>query len=425
MLKNLFYLSLISLGVLPLATTQAATVVKNYDEAAAAVTHEGYILFVYGEQWDRIGEKICDKLIKSPAVQKAAGSAMLMKAPFLQMPTQEQKEKQAEVWGALPIPGAMTAESYPALLLFGNDNRHYATINGPDVINGDEEVVAARVAESLKGYQKQRDLLNMAEASSGVEKAKLLTQASFIPGVFRIPKVREMVKELDPADESGCVFAISFDHSGWGETHKETSYEAYLPEMNKHLKNPMLPPHAKQGLYAVAIGLLHKQVTYKDYATMREYAEKMRELDPDSIHGRAADSVITFWAQPLTYEKGWNKNTFPPSKEPLELGGDLPIRIPGLYTISFIQERGRNALKIESVEAKIGNRTVAKDSHAGSAANPVEGNEYTLNISKVSPDLKIFVTFTNTAAEGDSFGRVVITYGRPQKKKDNSRNKKR
>lgn len=422
MYKRLFYLTFLSFLTLPVAT-QAATVAETY-QAASSVTDDGYILFVYGEQWDRVGESVCDKLLKSSEIQQAAASATLIKAPFYQMPTDEQKEKQSAVWGDLPQPRAMSAESYPALLLFAKDGRHYATINGKDVLEGNEQNLAAKIKELLVGLKKQNDLLTQAASATGIEKAKLLTQASLIPGVFRPDKVLDEVKALDPSDQSGCVFALSYHPAGWGEQHKATAYEAYLPEMQKHLQNPMLSPEAKQGLYAVAIGALHKQATYKDFATMRELAEKMKALAPDSQLGRAADSVVLYWAQPLTYEKGWSKKTFPPTKEPVELAGDLPIRVPGTYTISFIQERGRHALKIESVEAKIGNRSVSKDEHPGSAANPVENNEYVLNIPKVSPDLKVYVTFSNTSAESDSIGRVVITYGRPAKKKDNDREKR-
>lgn len=424
MFKPLLYLSLLSLGMLPVATSYAATVAESYQAASANVTDDGYILFIYGVEWDRYGEQVCDKLMKSQAIQQAAASATLIKAPFYQTPSDADKEKQAAVWGDLPLPRPMSAESYPAVQLFAKDGRHYATINGAPVVNADEKEIAAQIEQLLQGLKQQNTLLEKAASASGVEKAKLLTQASKIPGVFRPDKVLDEVKELDPNDSSGCVFALSYHPAGWGEKNKESSYEAYLPEMEKHMQNPMLSPEDKQGLYAVAIGLLQKKATFQDFATMRELAGKMKALAPESQLGRAADSVILYWAQPLTYEKGWSKKTFPPTKQALELAGDLPIRVPGTYTISFVQERGRNALKIESVEARVGNRTVSKDAHPGSAANPVEDNEYVINIGKVSPDLKIFVTFTNTVAESDSMGRVVITYGRPQKKNDRAKDKK-
>lgn len=420
MFRTVFHVSVAAMCCVA-APLGAATIAKTYDEASASVTDDGYVLFVYGKGWDRTAESLCRKMMNDPAVQQAAGSATFILTPFYQQATEEQKTEQSVYWGALAIPNVFSAETYPALLMYDKNGRHYASVRGPVLLRGTAEEVAEEVKRRREGMYKQRDLLLQAEKASGVEKARLLGQASIIPDIYQPHKVREQIKALDPQDQSGFNRSLAFQPSAWGEKHAKSTYEAYLPEMEKMLKDNAYSPEQKQGIIAVAIGLAHKRNLYQDYAIIRDLAAKMKALAPDSQLGRSADVVTWLWGQPLTYEKGWNRRTFGAKAEPVELAGDLPIRVPGTYTFTFVHTGGADAVRISSVEARSGNTVLAKDVHDGVAGRPPKDNDYILTIRKIPEDLKIFVTFQNTEANSDANGKVVIIYGRPEPPKKEAR----
>lgn len=408
MKKTLF--SLLALGAL--LPAHSATVCKDYEEAAAGVTDDGYITFVYGPDWDKRSTALCRKLISNPALQAAAGDARLILTPIYQDPNEGQKAMQEKAWGKLALPHPHSAETYPALHFYSKDGRLAGFVRGRVMARGTVEEITAAVAERMANVREQYALLQKAESATGVEKAKLIGQACCVPETERPDKVLDTLKALDPKDESGYIRRLSLGGgSEFGNANRNLPLEEGLAQMDKNLKDSAYTDEQKQIFCALAIGLIHRQGTKADNARMTAYAKKMKELAPNTVLGRSADIVVNVWQKGLTLDGGWNKDSFPDTPgEPVELLGKLPIKKAGTYTVTFQYGGGADALLVKSVELRDSNGNVlAKDEHEGFAGRKPNANVYTLPLEKTPKGtVKVFVTFGNSAKSTDTAGSVII-----------------
>lgn len=406
--KTLFSLCLV-LGAAAGNTLHAATVCKTYAEAAPTVKDDGYIAFVYGPDWDKRSTAICKKLINDPAVQAAAGDAVLILAPLYQDPTDKQKTQQEGIWGSLPQPHPHSAHTYPALHFYDKNGRLAGFVRGHVMVKGDPAEVAAEVKQRMGELRQQYALLEQAEKAQGVEKAKLIGQACRIPNTERPDKVVDTLKALDPKDESGFVRSISMGDSAFGEANKDLPLEEGLKKMDELLKDDAYTNAQKQVFCTVAIGLLHRQGTKADNERILKYAAKIKELVPDNYLAKSADIAANRWMKGLTLEGGWSPDAFPtPPGTPAELLGSLPIKKPGTYKVSFQFGSGRDALLIKKVELFDGTRSIAKDEHEGFAGRKPDKNEYSLRVPTAPKDPHLFITFGNAAGATDSAGSISI-----------------
>ena len=73
---------LMCLAAATLMPVQAATKVATYEQAQAKVNEEGYILFVYGDGWDKRAKEQMTALYNAPEIVKAAGKSVMMLVPL-------------------------------------------------------------------------------------------------------------------------------------------------------------------------------------------------------------------------------------------------------------------------------------------------------------------------------------------------------
>ncbi len=281
---------------------EAATVYKTQAEAAEAVTDDGYILVVYAKGWDRFSEPFCEKIIASPEIQKAAGEAALILAPFYQYASSEEREKQNAIWGSLREPNASSNETYPCLLMYDKTGRLYGRVQGTPLIKGTTEEVAADIARKLAARKQQDELMAQAEKASGVEKAKLIGEACGIKDIERPNGWRDSVKAADPNDESGMVRRLNFDYYGFSQKYcgsksdggEEMGTEATIKEMEKFLSDPAYTPEQKQIFHAVIIGTLRRSGAGANQ--LKGAVMEMKRLAPESHMGVTAEQYIKLYA---------------------------------------------------------------------------------------------------------------------------------
>lgn len=411
----------------PVFSAQCAA---NYEQASALAPKDGYIAFAYAEGWDKFSKELCMKLMKHPAILQAAGDAVLMPMPVYECPTKEQKESLKAHMGKL---GVMDAESYPAIFMFGPGGRHYATLCGPDVLRAKPEELAAVMGERIAGMKAQNELLDKAKSAQGVEKAKLLGAAARIKGVSVPGDTLKQIKAADPKDESGFVRSLEFQPWVYTEgllgkklddktlqglegkpnkaiRQKRLEMQMILKELDEKLADPAFSNEQKQVFCANAIGTIHRKGDVTDAGKLRQYAERMHKLGPDTTLGKSAPIVVKAWAGSLTLEEGWKPNNLPMDDTPVELQGDLPIREPGTYSVTFSYTNGAHALKIKEVRLYDGDTQIACDAHPGSTGTPqnTKGNTYTLKADKTVARPRVFIIF-DMPEKRNSFGSITIT----------------
>lgn len=424
-MKALLTLALTSLSLSPLACLPAAgaQLAENYEAANALPKKDGYIVFAYAQGWDRFSKELCTKLMQNATIQEAAGESVILGMPVYQYAKQAQRDYVSEIVGPL---GIREAESYPAILFFTPKNRHYATVCGPEVTRANPEELATIIRKRITAMHEQEQLLSQAEEAQGIEKAKLLGQATRVAGATAPGGIAKQIKALDPNDTTGYVRSLSlndfvftedfiYDTQGIADPNKPKpkkpagTLQDALAQIDKLLADPAYTNEQKQTFCANAIGAIHRLGDVTNHGQIRQYADKMRALAPETTLGRSADTVIKAWGSGLTYENGWASHTLPKDDTPIEVQGDIPISKSGTYKVIFKWTGGSESLNIKGVQLYNDKKKIAEDMHDGVAgySTHAQNNTYTLSVRSKVTKPKLYVIF-DAAQQRRSTGQIII-----------------
>lgn len=411
-----FFLSCVA--VLAMAPCQAVQTVDNYEASKPLVHDDGYILFAYAEDWDTFSKRVCDKLMASEAVMRAAGNAIFMRAPIPNLMTDERKAADKERFGPLQV---ADAPDYPAIIMLDKNGRHYSTITGPflhkNIGKKTAEKVAVMISERMQAYKRQAALLDQMKNAKGVAKATLLGEAAQIPNINppdRMGKIINQIKQLDPKDESGYARKLRDPMDFMGEIvgiekskDPGKGWEAAMAKVEEYLKDPIYSKQQKQALHALAAGLLHRHGGPRTADDLRRHARAITSLDPESYLGKSGALTEREWAVGFNLVDGWTPNIVS-GDAPIELNGPLPINGPGSYTITFNYERGNHACCVRAVSFYDGKTLVSEDRHSGSAGATNNNNVYKIQVNTIPKDPHLFIEFEQKG-NNNTFGHISIT----------------
>ncbi|MCQ2363935.1 MAG: hypothetical protein MJ051_00070 [Akkermansia sp.] len=407
MKTTLFLLSLCA-AVMAVPVAQAAQVAQNYDQAKSLVTEDGYILFIYGKGWDKKGDMQCRRLMADPAIQKAAGNAVMILAPLLQFPDDAAKAEMKAVAGDLVYPSASLKISYPAIVMYSKTNRRYAYICGPDVVKNDVKAIAARMEKHLKALRTQEALLAKAEGAQGGEKAKLLFEASHVQDAEGIDKILNEIKKADPEDKSGYVAAQEYNNGFQKDPDAAATLEEVLARLDKVIADPRYTAEQKQKTCAYAIGCIRRKGGYNQAELMQKYLDQMPKFGPDTLLTKTVPVIKRDWITGLQYAEGWNGGNMPMNDKPTELEGKLPIAAAGTYSIEFAPKGGRNKAVIKRVALYDGKKLIAEDKTEKTIADNAD-KVYKLTAPAAVKEPHLFISFGNKPTERDTRGEIIIT----------------
>lgn len=385
--------------------TQAATKVTSYAKAQASITDDGYLLFVYGSDWDKRGKEITTALYNNPEISKAAGNAVMMLVPLPDSMNEKNKAALASQLGKLELPHVHSRHSFPAVVMYNREGRIMSIISGPAMVYPDPARIARVISVRRAGMATQRQLLAAAAETTGEERVRLLLEASRVPNLERPDRVQQLIKEADPEDKAGCLAALNYHNNPLGDKIKNMTLEAILPELDKALANPLLTVQQKQNTCAFAIGTIRRKVGMGGSHLIRRYAEKMKALDPDSVLGQSADIVIRDWTQGLQYVRGWSSYTLPMQGVPTELLGKLPIREAGEYEVRFEPTRGRNHATVTRVALYDGDKLISEDARRITLTSPAS---YFVTAPAELKQPRVLLTFDNDEPTRDTNGKFII-----------------
>ncbi len=391
------------LSPLPLpAATQVASVPEA--EAKGLLNDDGIIFFAYADGWEKRSKKRCEKLMASEAVRKAAGNAVLVPVPIPEYWSDECQKQREAICGKIGLPGS---GSYPALIMVTRDGKHYATLYGKEIARGKIATVAKLVADRMKKGRERARLLAAAESATGPEKAKYTFDAYQLDGLTGFGRnFANHIAGMDPKDSTGAPRAAAYNHHGLMNQLNDLPTPELTNLVDKHLADPAYTDRQKQQICVAAVGALRRRLGPETSAPLRHYAERMKTYAPETPDGRAADFILREWVKELSLRQGWSPACLPTDKKPAELKGDIPIKAPGTYTISFNYTSGKWALTVLAVELYDGKTKVAEDRHTGTAGFRSKDNTYTLKVDKAVRDPHVFITFD--MSERDSNGNIVL-----------------
>lgn len=392
------------------SSLHAGTVAYSYDQAQSSIGEDGYILVAYPDGWDKRGEKTAKRWLASEKVLKAGGDAVFIPIAVPQVMGEEEKSKQDIMLGKLQLPPPrMGPHTYPAIYLMDKTGHWYGLIHGADMRKLSPTKMAKRVQEYVQAGREQKNLLEAAEKAQGVQKARLLGEASLVPNLRPIPDILKKIEAADPKDESGHVRRLKYNPWGFAaESAKSKEPASYFAKLDAMLKDDAYTNDQKQKMCATYIGLLRRVGGPANLARIREMAEKMKAYAPGTAEARAADTVIREWVREFGLDEGWSPGVLPPNdKEPIKMGGNISIPSAGTYTITFQYTSGTEQLNIAGVELYDGDMKVAEDRHAGSSGIKNKANVYTLNVPSAvaTPEIKVYL---NMKGKRDSSGTITM-----------------
>lgn len=405
-MKKSLISALLALGLVP--CVHAAKVVKNYDEAQASLTDDGYVLVVYPEDWNKKGKAAGLKYLKSEAVLKAAGDAVIIPVPRHQVSDEKVQETRKALLGKLPLPGA---KSFPAFILIDKSGWHYATVDAPFMRSGDEKKAAEELQKCMTSKREQNKLLaEAAETKDPLLKARKLGRAAEIPGLNRPRDIQKMIKAADPEDKSGYSRRLAYQVSAHAEgmvNKKDKTPLEKIAELEAMLDDSAYTNEQKQGIAATCIGMMRRSGDPAQMKRIPLMAEKMRSYAPDTVQAKSASIVVRQWVRQLSLSDGWSPNVLPRDNKPTPLEGAIPIKEAGTYEVTFTYTAGTQALGIAAVELYDGSKKVCEDRHNGSTGHKSSNNVYVLKVPARVTLPRLVVTFNQK--NFDTHGIITVT----------------
>ncbi len=382
----------------------AAQQMKDYEAAQAVVTDDGYIIFAYADGWDKFSKKLCEELLSDDAVIKAAGSAVLIPVGIPEQPNELRQQELKKLCGKLNLPGV---NSYPALIFFDKQHRHYATLCGEDVNRSEANELARLITARIKAGKERLRLLEESNKAQGPQKAALLMKAYRIKGLTGADKnTIQNIRKLDNKDTTGIIRSLNFNPYSFATELDKKEIKEGIELVNTMLKDDAYTDRQKQQICVAAIGMLRRKAGSAGAKAMRQFALQMNGFEPDSPEGKTAPFILEHWVKTMTYEEGWTPQTLPVDNTPIELEGQLPIRGAGQYSVRFNYKKGRKALVVLAVELYDGDKKVAEDKHKGNAGHKNTGNVYILDVPSTVAKPRLLITFD--MPDRDSYGQISI-----------------
>ena len=399
---------LMCLAAATLMPVQAATKVATYEQAQAKVNEEGYILFVYGDGWDKRAKEQMTALYNAPEIVKAAGNSVMMLVPLPESLNEAQKAALEKTMGKLALPHVHSKHAFPAVVMYDKAGRIYTWISGPAMVYPEAGRIALTISRRKAGLQKQLQIMAAAAETKGEERANLLLQACRVENLERPDRAQQLIKEADPEDKSGCLAALNFFNTTVGDKAAEMSLSDILKAQDASIANPLLTVQQKQNACAYAIGTIRRRAGAGGSDLIRQYATQMKQLDPTSVLGQSADIVIRDWTHGLQLVRGWAPGTLPIQGQPTELLGKLPISEAGTYKLHFKPTGGDKAI-IARVALYDGDTLISEDVRTTAIADNGQDHYYTLTASAKVNNPRIFITFNNEEHDRNTYGKFFIT----------------
>lgn len=385
-------------------------IVENYEAAQTNVPKDGYVVVLYADGWDKYSEKLAKQFLKNKQIKKVFADSVLIEMPVPNLSTEETNKARSTKLGKLRWEGPHT---YPAFALYDKSGRYYTTVCIPYADRKAFSKIAQLIEEAHKAVDEQNALLEKAKGETGLARARTLGKAASFKNIRRPDNIVRMIKECDKDDKSGYIRSLEFNMHGYAEGSAKNAYKSkdewktVLKEVEDKIADKAYTDEQRQGLYATAVGLLHRHGTMEDQKKLVKYIRAMKNIDPDSIVGISADHAQIIWVSELSYADGWSPTVLPLDETPTEIKGPLPIKAAGKYEVTFTYSSGRHQLIVLGVQLYDGSKKVAEDMHRGTTGIKHNNNVYTLEVAAKVKDPHLKVIF-DMKKDRDSRGSIKI-----------------
>lgn len=391
-----------AIALLPL---HAAEMAQSFKDTQDLYGENGYVVFAYADGWDKNSQRICKQLMESESMHQLIGDAIMMEYAVPQVKTEEFIKARDERFGKLKIP---RINNYPALLLYNRHAHHYATISGNVLLDTGKNRLVTVLGSHMREMLEQLRLLDAAAKEEGLEKARLLGQASTMTHINPPESVVELIRQVDPEDVTGYIRRLEFQPMKWVESLRDEPLETAMPKLEALLADPAYSGEQKQAVCACMIGMLHRSPhQIADMQRIPELVRLMKSYAPDTVLAKSGDVVLQKWVSNTIAEKEWTSDILPRTTEPVDMLGAQPPLEPGDYVVAFSYRGGSHGVRVRSVTLLSEGEKVAVDEHPGFAGAKPKDNEYLIRVRKRIEKPRWLFSFDLTGKE-DTRGVINI-----------------
>ena len=287
-----FIIRLVALVAL-LALPVKAALARTYPDALAKAGKNPIVIFIYGANYDKVGQRAYETFIKKNKIAPYIRQAVFLEMPLYQLPNEKEKKDMEKRLGNKRLPGGI--RNYPCLAVVDASGTLRGAVQTPEEMADPEKAL-----ESLKmliaDFYKQDKLLERAAKAKGERQASLLLEAADI--------------DLNMPGGAGGKSALgnraSFDPLSVVEALQTKSYD----QANAHIRQMMAQGGysklQRQMMMAAYAGHLRRGGEGRTPASkerLRALYTEMRNIDPKSTYGAYAEGALVIWVEGGTLTK--------------------------------------------------------------------------------------------------------------------------
>lgn len=283
-LINAFFALLV--GLLP----AKAAIARTYPDALAKAGKHPIVIFIYGANYDKVGQKAHEEFVKKNKISPFIKQATFLEMPLYQQPDEREKKDMEKRLGNKRLPGGIW--SYPCLAVVDSGGNLRAVVQKPEEMK-DPEVALAALKVHLDNFYKQEKILERARKAKGDKKAELLLEAADID--ITMPS-----NVMGESSDAGLGNRVSYDPTSLVEALQIMSYDEANAHVRKMMAQGGYSKLQRQMMMAAYAGHLRRGAEKKEPASkerLRALYTEMRNIDPHSTYGAYAEGALVIWVE--------------------------------------------------------------------------------------------------------------------------------
>lgn len=298
--------------VLLAALPSSGVLVRSLPDAFAKASAEKPIIVMrYGADFDEIGVKVYESLIRYGGLRRIMHRSVIVAVPTYQDPTEEQKKALGRIMGGRQLP---PVKNYPCLMLLNKQGQLMTEITDAAIMH-DARLAAKEIEKRLNDYTAQRKLLEKAVTATGDNRFELIMQATaYDINIHEMPasQSRRARRGIAEEDKIGLRERMEFDPFQVVEQLQTMT----LPEADIYIRGMIedgcYSRKQRQQMMAAYAG--HVRRSGGSLQRLLALYTEMYHIDPTSEYATYAESALDLWV----FKKDFPVKELPVEKEPLE-----------------------------------------------------------------------------------------------------------
>ena len=281
------------------------------DAFAEASAEKPVIVMRYGADFDAVGEKVYQDLIRYGGLRRIVHRSVIVAVPTYQEATQAQVKELEKIMGNKKLP---QAKNYPCLLLLDTRGRLLTEITDAAIMH-DSRRAAQAIEQKLNDYTEQRRLLEKAVTATGDNRFNLIMQASaYDIHIHEMPAAqsRKARRGVEEVDKIGLRERMEFDPFQVVErleTMTPPEADVYIRGM---IEDGCYSRRQRQQMMAAYAG--HIRRSGGSLQRLLALYTEMYHIDPTSEYADYAESALDLWV----FKKEFPIKELPAEQEPPE-----------------------------------------------------------------------------------------------------------